>query len=397
MKIQEIISEAISGAHWIHGLHNGLNDILEQPLGLTFNLETINGFNAIAVYLKDMSDGRICSFYEKMQPGDIHYTLEEIVTTAHYVIQQKYAKVCADVSGTNFSHIQILPQSNNPGALASAGYDYVTFYETDKNAFQHRDIDMLKDLLYSTEAMTDVNRGWSNAEQKNLYVPVITDMFQIEPAFRNLKLGDFSLAEFFLDTKNIDNMVHELVHIRQHAPQSRYKTKRVFDKDTKQHKLVTKQGTEFRSKVEPNQEKFYNAIRDLDKSPENYKIYSSSLQEIPAHAHDAAVSVIRHLDFAWGGSVDEYGRDVSHLKSQVKALKLIIANLSNGPTALKDVYGHPIKIRRFEYFSKTFNHPNDKKLYPVYKKFVKIMSQELINYYNYWNEKLINLSKSNGQ
>lgn len=379
---QEVINEAISGSHWIHALHNGLTDIGEQQSDFKFDTGTHDrgaGGHNVPYFkvstLHPMHGLMQLFFIDKLANiSDVRKEMEQFVHGIYlFVILANYAKVCSSAAGVNVSRISLADKSEFKGAGASAGYDYITFY-VDLDKMLSRDVENLMSLMYDYEVFDNNDR--------------ISDFDSLKSAITELDISNLSLFKFLIETDQIDTVVHELVHIKQHSSQDKnITTKRVFNKDTGKHELISR-GTEFRSKLEPNLIKFRNAVKNLSQGPEERKIYSSSLQEIPAHAHSAATKIIRDLDFAWGGSVDEYGDYLEHLQSQLKALKLIITNLSNGPKALQNQYGRPFRNETFEYFSKTFNHPNDKKLYSVYKRFVKVLSQELINYYHYWNKHL---------
>ena len=78
-------------------------------------------------------------------------------------------------------------------------------------------------------------------------------------------------------------ITHELVHVFQHAEQ--YKKDRRYN-------------LEYRSYAEKDKEKFYDAIRRLgyDASPEVFKLYLASPQEITAIAHNIVIQLIKDFD-----------------------------------------------------------------------------------------------------
>ena len=69
---------------------------------------------------------------------------------------------------------------------------------------------------------------------------------------------------------------------------------------------------------------------------------------------------------------------------------MVIRGLSHSSTV--EYNGFVITSDRLAYYRRVFNHPSDKKLYPVYKRFIKILYQELVNYAGYWVERLKNNS-----
>ena len=84
-----------------------------------------------------------------------------------------------------------------------------------------------------------------------------------------------------------NTMTHELVHVFQHAEQ--YKKKRI--------------STEYRSYAEKDPAKFQTAVRRLT-TPDDYKIYRASPQEITAFAHNIASQILKNTKFRskilWG-------------------------------------------------------------------------------------------------
>jgi hypothetical protein len=152
--------------------------------------------------------------------------------------------------------------------------------------------------------------------------------------------------------KTMTSITHEAVHIKQHLPQSRG-------------------NTEYRSSLFKNQTDFLQAVRNVgtDKeTPEDRKIYMSAVQEIPAYAHNIALDIIdNNTDFMSG----------DHVHDSVEVLKDIIHNLGSG-----DDFGS----KKLRYYNKTFNHPGQPE-HMVYKKLMKLVYQELINYLNHWTSK----------
>lgn len=223
--------------------------------------------------------------------------------------------------------------SSFKGAAASAGYDYIVYY-VDVDDMISRD---MRKILEDT-----LNAGLFDENNK------LADVVEL----KNI-LGDFRLYDWLSETQRMDDTIHELVHIKQHLAQKPGKT-------------------EYRSKVEPNKEKFYAAVRDIGDSPESYDIYASSLQETPAHAHDAALQIIRSIDFPWDGGIHS---EPSYIRKQVGALLMVIRGLSHSSTVEHN--GFVITSDRLAYYRRVFNHPSDKKLYPVYK----ILYQDIISRY----------------
>jgi hypothetical protein len=141
-------------------------------------------------------------------------------------------------------------------------------------------------------------------------------------------------------------VLHELTHIIQHSAQ---------------YKQDRKGPTEYRSYLEPDKTKFNAVINKMHKgeelTPYEYKIYRASPQEIPAFAQEAALGVLNDLD------ID----NVTDLKELRKLL--------------------PDNIRAF--MDHQFNNPSNAKEYAVFKKFHKLMYQEIMRYVDMIEKKRI--------
>lgn len=387
MKIREIISEAISFTTLKHDIEEGLNEIGEMSiLDVIKLIDTHYGHSVSDNPPKYM----VRNFHKGMNENIVKEHLQEIVSTATVGIQQAYANLCSkllgipDNSGDTLA-ISIDDQTGGAGGSAQrfTGKDDKGYYNTHRikfylkgyTNFKEYDVDMLFDKLLDFGAFEDDPHAPSRIVLNDSYQYYINQLF-------NVKLKEFAVFDKINSPGYIDVMIHELVHVRQHMNQP--KTSK--DPKTGEDKI---KNTEYRSKVEPNPAKFRaatNALFGKTQTPEEFKIYMSALQEIPAFAHTAALNIVKSFEFE-----PEYG--VDYLREQVKGLIKATRSLTLGMKV--DDY-NLINIWPLDYYIKTFNHPEDNKLYPVYKKFIKILHQELVNYIQYWVNK-INEYESNKQ
>lgn len=131
-------------------------------------------------------------------------------------------------------------------------------------------------------------------------------------------------------------ILHEFTHVLQNKAQ--------YDKG--------RMSNEYRSYLEPNKEKFGDIINKASRgeqlTPTEYKIYRASPQEIPAYAQEAA------LNFINKEGVDKV-TDFKKLRQELP------------------------KVFR-TYVEKQFHDPTNSKEYQVFKKFHKLMYQEIVRY-----------------
>lgn len=182
------------------------------------------------------------------------------------------------------------------------------------------------------------------------------DTKQTAKIFKNIDIDDYK----FGDTVNelIGTYIHELVHIQQHKNQP-------IDKPT----AYTSYGTK-------NKDKFKKSIDNINSgqySNEDLKLYKASPQEIPAFAHNAAISIIHDA------MIDGNTSDKEDLKYYISVLDDYI----KGGKFAKEYYTNTMP-----YYVQTFNNKNSKD-FKVFKRFMKIVAQELIQYRNHLQKKLL--------
>lgn len=132
--------------------------------------------------------------------------------------------------------------------------------------------------------------------------------------------------------KMVNTIIHEYVHITQHTRQFR----------------KGRSDLEYRSYLTKNKDKFYSAINkmhagEIDQA--GYRLYRASPQEIAAFAHNAALKYIKDID---PDSLQHYKRDLN-----------------------KDLAG---------YMEDMFSDPSNQQEYKIFKRFHKLMYQEVVRY-----------------
>jgi hypothetical protein len=206
--------------------------------------------------------------------------------------------------------------------------------------------------IVSFEKMKNVKHG-GYASRHNIVLDQ-TDITELSASimrhFRNLigfkkdyTIEDITDNPFVEDRINTisNKIIHELVHIKQHSTQS-------IDKPT-----------EYRSYLTKNKQEFYDAVSKLE-TEQDWKLYLSSPQEIPAFAHNFALELIR---FLWDNPVENI-KDV-HVATGV------LANINDVFTWKNVVNG----MRTHEMYSR-FSTPGTKE-YKIFKKFMTIAYKEL--------------------
>ena len=165
------------------------------------------------------------------------------------------------------------------------------------------------------------------------------------------------IGEAFYDHfihKTMTSITHEAVHMKQHMPQSTG-------------------NTEYRSSLFKNQSDFLQAVRNVGtdrETPQDKKIYMSSVQEIPAYAHNIVLDIIDH-------NTDFLSDDPADIQDSIEVLKDILQSIGSG-----DDFGS----KKLSYYNKTFNHPGQPE-HKIYKKLMKLVYQELTNYLTHWTNK----------
>ena len=174
-----------------------------------------------------------------------------------------------------------------------------------------------------------------NTENEN---EIVETMFR---CFKNATARDLYGRNSDLETllnKLVAVVIHELTHVVQHS--SQFKKGRT--------------SSEYRSYLEPNKEKFHASVGKLSKgdaSDEDYRLYRGSPQEVGAFAQEAA------LDFINDMFVDDMNQPEEFVEFKKEIPKLL---------------NH--------YVNKQFNDPSNPMEYAVFKRFNKLMYQEVIRH-----------------
>ena len=161
-------------------------------------------------------------------------------------------------------------------------------------------------------------------------------------------------------SKDIDNIIsqltstiiHELVHVKQHAQQFLY--------------APSDKQLEYRSYLNKDKNKFWDAIKKLE-TQEHFDMYHASPQEITAFAHNLAIELIDTV--TKGLSIDDIiERDAGNFV--IKRLKRVLSDASN--------YEQMSTYSRY----RSFNQPSNEKQYKIFKRFMKLVYKEITNYIN---------------
>jgi hypothetical protein len=159
----------------------------------------------------------------------------------------------------------------------------------------------------------------------------------------------------------VSTIVHELTHIIQHTKQPKNKK------------------TEYRSYIEKDKSKFYDAIRRLgtkDQQPGDSKIHRSSPQEITAHANETALYIVSEISSIRNLNTT----DISELKGVIIDLEEFLSGNSSITTSR-------------HYLMKTyisdFKHsPNG---YKIYKRYIKQVASNLFSFINHIKKRIKDL------
>lgn len=361
MKVQEIISEAISISHWGYSIKEKLEEIKKTPLRSVCKFEKYvddtgrNVFEASCNFTEKYSHLKRIRFYENQTPDEVQDTVNRWFDIRDFYVIYKLEEICTKLLepyNPNHHKISIVRRQKGKNTPAGeAGYSNIKLYvDLDTNS---NSVDEIMQQMYWKNAIT------KNGLNLDLVESILND--------KSITIAGKCIAQFI---NLVSTIVHELVHIRQHLTQSKDFIKQKIDKKTGLNHIF--QGTEYRSKLEPDVDKFRDAVDHVYRSPEDRKIYHSSLQEIPAHAHNAAFELAdTYVDAAI------YRKDLNDLN---KSFSKIFRNIQQGKGS-----------NTLEYYNTEFNHPNNKVLYDVYRRFIKILHQEIHNLYNHTAETINNL------
>lgn len=222
----------------------------------------------------------------------------------------------------------------------------------------HLDVDSqvkFEDIKTSGYA-SNIDIGLSNAYVNNIANEIWNQLYEVtmdnvqnenekvETMFQCYK--DADIRDLYGKSSKLEKLIndlvlttiHEITHIAQNSAQ--FKSGRV--------------NKEYRSYFEPNKEKFYASIGRLNKgegTEEDYRLYRGSPQEVAAFAQETALNFINDMFL---------DQDIS--PEEVIEFRNEIPKLLN------------------HYVNKQFNDPSNPMEYAVFKRFNKLMYQEVIRY-----------------
>lgn len=173
----------------------------------------------------------------------------------------------------------------------------------------------------------------------------VLDYENIKSFFENYELS-YTVKNIIATISSI--FIHELVHVRQHKPQH--------------HRIIKNFPVEYRSYIEKDKKKVVKAATDqlsnLDRD-----IYLATIQEIQAFAHQRAIDII----------------DIISHRIDVDAMRKY--ELLGAMANLDDFFEHKEwkNLASFKEYNE-FNTPKEENRYKVFKRFMKIVYQELMNF-----------------
>lgn len=161
---------------------------------------------------------------------------------------------------------------------------------------------------------------------------LVPSLFRV---FKNIEARDIIEHSDYLIRKLVSTVIHELVHVVQHSKQ--------------QHRPQTA----YRSYLTRDKSKFYAAINRMHQGTSDiadYKLYRGSPQEITAFAHEEALKIINDTDMN-NGNEEELAYIKKHLPSYMQG-----------------------------YTGNMFSDPTNEHEYKIFKRFNKIVYQEVSSY-----------------
>ena len=355
MKIKTL-NEAISLTKEKHTILNALVDMGELTLGdiQLFDMEGQH-LTIYSHYNTKITNG---SNYRR-----VHSILMDLTDSVTKHIQGSISDVMSNIAN---SEVKVFLSKLNGAIGGSAGYDYVNL-NVDTTTLEKDTESFLMNVL--------LDAGVFSEDEHDVHTLVINNIEEVYHILSSMKIRNFKVWNELPNI--IGTKIHELVHIIQHSKQPEMGVKGF--------------GTEYRSNL-TDQERFYQAVRNVssgDATEEDTRIYYSSIQEIPAHAHNVALDIISKIEFPESGKIDKWGE--GSIRRCVSRLTTLLQNLNT--TNFNDYKSPYYGSWRLKYYDQTFNKPDEPKLYAVYKRFIKIVYQELYNYIKYWTDQLSKQTK----
>lgn len=185
-------------------------------------------------------------------------------------------------------------------------------------------VDDMADVLVA--AVYDLTLDYVESEDQ-----LVSTMFRV---YKNADNHVVSSVDQNID-ELISTVIHEMVHVVQHDAQFK----------------IGRDYTEYRSYLDKDKGKFHDSVRKLstgEYTDADYRLYRGSPQEIAAFAQEAALKFINNSD------IDNI-EDIAQFRKEI-------------PDSLR------------WYVEKMFNNPQDRQEYSIFKRFHKLMYQEVIRY-----------------
>jgi hypothetical protein len=347
------VNEAISLTTEKHKIHNAITKLGKH---------TIGDLNILSMDEGSILFKNLAGFGERIKHGQsikmAVQSLTEMVYTIANRIEQETAMSCSDIIG-----IPIHLYFRTMEVSGSAGYNYIDL-NIERGIYD-------KTMYNIVDELTDEKLIIKNDDGKY----VVSDINDVYQFLESVKLESLPLMKKLVAL--IPTIVHELVHIKQHDQQSHRKEKGF--------------NTEYRSKLS-NKADFNAAMHRIvsgNPGPDDEKLYRSSLQEIPAYAHNSALEIIRTINFP------SIGQDLKSYQHIILDGVEDLINITKKITSNDTSHGSPLYISHtLKYYNDTFNKPKEPMLYDIYKRFIKVLYQELTNYIKYWQDQLPKQAKT---
>ncbi len=328
---------------------------LKEKINLSQHEHEISAFIkvTIAEYIKKLINDKHypgLEFYQDQfdSSGESHeyteYLIDKLDGIIRHVLQNKLYTLAKEKFYPPLEHVGFIKTEAN-------GYaDRLAIYINDSKVDN-----MAKKII--TKLFDTVLNSYNNNERNDGLNGFVDDMIENPNSYVGSRIFDWVNRDI---DSIVSTFIHELVHVMQHGNQ--YKK--------------GKNSTEYRSYLGKKDEfknlhsKAWKSNFDLpgDESKNYYKLYYSSPQEIGAHAHNIALQVI--ID-----NIKEYVNPESITPEQYNKMKTWLEG-STIPAYVDDY------LR--DYLDK--KNPEE---YKIYKRYYKLVYQEVLNYIHSMFKKFI--------
>jgi hypothetical protein len=322
MKLRELLSEKISFTTARNDVADGIQTVIDE-------------------LVENISNQFYTQFFE---PGytDYDQTYEFLKSNISRVLRRRLqvklmslGRKILELDPNAYFHIEF----NDSNVGGAAYYDSIQINQQSVLKLAEKVLDKIIDSMLDNGAFNGDN------------IPKIEDVKYAAKCIRmtDIDIHDYKTSEIVNDLIGV--FIHELVHIKQHSTQDKYKP------------------TEYRSYATKDKTRFNKAIDNIhagNASPEDMKLYRASPQEIPAFAHNAALEIIH--------SITDMNTDKITSIEDIKYYIEVLTDYIRGGRFATEYYRS-----HMPYYFNNFNNPGTKE-YQVFKRFFKTVAQELMQY-----------------